>query len=226
MILYDLSWGLFPGRVTIYLVEKGSLELERRDTWNDATSTLELGRVRTISPAGKVPILITDEGVAVTQSRAILEYLEERFPEPNMLGSSLLERARTRELMDILDEAATHFATWCQHASPIFIGRVEQIEGAGVQARRDYFRTLALLDRMASPGPFLTGARLTLADCMLGATLRFAAGLYGVQLPAENEQLGAIYDRLLLRPSMAPPRFPAALVSAASGLDRRARETS
>lgn len=221
MILHDLSWGLFPGRVTIYLAEKGNVPVERRDTWNDEKSSLELGPVRFISPTGKVPVLITDEGAAITQSRAILEYLEERFPEPNMIGGTLLERARTREFMDVLDEAATHFATWCQHVSPIFIGRVEQIKGAGLQGRADYFRALALLDQMAGSGPFLTGARLTLADCMLGATLRFAASLYGVQLPTENKRLRRIYDRLLARPSMASPRFPAELVSAASGLGDR-----
>jgi glutathione S-transferase len=220
MILHDLSWGLFPGRVTIYLAEKGSIAVDRRDTWDEAAMFLDLGEVRKVSPTGKVPVLVTEEGAAITESRAILEYLEDRFPEPNLIGATPAERARTRELLDVLDQAATHFATWTQHGSPIFIGRVEQIEGAAAQARSAFFEQIFVLDRMAGSGPFLGGDRLTLADCVLAATLRFAEGLYGVRLPDAAERLRVIYRQLSARPSMRPPPFPHALTAAAQGLDR------
>jgi glutathione S-transferase len=220
MILFDLSWGLFPGRVTTYLAEKGILAVERRETWNEGTQFLDLDQVKEISPTGKVPLLVTEEGTPITQSRAILEYLEERFPEPNLIGVTPVERAGTREMMDVLDEAATHFATWCQHASPIFIGRVLQMPGAAEQGRTAYFRQLDLLNRMASDGPYLGGNRLTMADCVLVATIRFAEGLYGVRVPASAGRLQGIYDRIRVRPSMAAPVFPQALRIAADGLDK------
>jgi glutathione S-transferase len=220
MILHDLSWGLFPGRVTIYLAEKGGIAVELRDTWDEAAMFLDLDEVRKVSPTGKVPVLVTEEGVALTQSRAILEYLEDRFPEPNLIGATPAERARTRELLDVLDQGATHFATWTQHGSPIFIGRVEQIEGAASAARAAYFEQIGVLERMASAGPFLAGDRLTLADCVLGATARFAEGLYGVRLPYTAERLRTIYRHLSARPSMQSPLFPPALKAAAQGLDR------
>jgi glutathione S-transferase len=224
MILHDLSWGLFPGRVTIYLAEKGSIPLERRDTWDSQSSSLDLEAVKAINPSGKVPVLVTPDGTAITQSRAILEYLEECFPEPSLIGPTPLERARTRELLDILDEAAVHFATWCQHISPIFIGRVEQVADAGMQGRTDYFRSLELLERMAATGPFLRGERLTIADCVLGATFRFTEGLYGVQVPPSATRLGEIYGRLKRRASMSMPPFPADLQKAALGLDGATKE--
>jgi glutathione S-transferase len=219
MILFDLSWGLFPGRVSIYLAEKGTIHVERRETWNEGKQFLDLNRVREFSPAGKVPLLVTEDGTPITQSRAILEYLEERFPEPNLIGMTTIERAGTREMMDVLDEAATHFASWCQHASPIFTGRVEQISGAAAQGRAAYFAQLDLLNRMASEGPYLSGDRLTMADCVLMATVRFAEGLYGVVLPESAGRLQGIYERLRVRPSMAAPSFPEALRQAADGLD-------
>jgi glutathione S-transferase len=225
MILYDLSWGLFPGRVTIYLAEKGTIPLEKRETWDPQSSSLDLGAVKAISPSEKVPVLVTRDGAAITQSRAILEYLEECFPEPNLIGVTPLERARTRELLDVLNEAAIHFATWCQHISPIFVGRLQQRADAGAQGRTDYFRSLELLERMAANGPFLSGERLTIADCVLGATFRFTEGLYGVQVPASATRLREIYGRLQRRPSMSVPPFPAVLQKAAVGLDGPSMET-
>jgi glutathione S-transferase len=220
MILHHLSWGLFPGRVTIYLAEKGTIAVDRRETWDEAAMFLALGEVRKVSPTGKVPVLVTEEGVAIPQSRAILEYLEDRFPEPDLLGAAPGERARTRELMDVLDQAATHFATWTQNGSPIFLGQVEQMEGAAIQARAAFFEQILVLERMASAGPFLSDDRLTVADCVLAATLRFAEGLYGVRLPAAAERLRTIYRNLSSRPSMRPRPFPQALKAAAQGLDR------
>ena len=48
-----------------------------------------------LNPQGLVPALEID-GVVLTQSLAIIEYLEETVPEPNLLGKSALERARIR----------------------------------------------------------------------------------------------------------------------------------
>jgi len=53
---------------------------------------------RTISPLGTVPALVTDEGAALTQSLAIIEYLEECHPRPALLPPDPLGRARVRAL--------------------------------------------------------------------------------------------------------------------------------
>lgn len=56
---------------------------------------------RRINPQGRVPALV-DEGVTYTQSIAILEYLEERYPEPPLLPKSAGERARVRALVQLV----------------------------------------------------------------------------------------------------------------------------
>jgi maleylacetoacetate isomerase len=57
-----------------------------------------------VNPAGLVPTLV-DDGQALTQSLAIIEYLEERWPQPALLGASALERAHIRALaLDIACE--------------------------------------------------------------------------------------------------------------------------
>ena len=57
-----------------------------------------------VNPAGLVPTLVHD-GQALTQSLAIIEYLEERWPQPALLGTNALERAHIRALaLDIACE--------------------------------------------------------------------------------------------------------------------------
>jgi glutathione S-transferase len=50
-----------------------------------------------INPRGKVPALV-DEEVTVYESNAIVEYLEERYPERSVLGSGNAYRARNRRI--------------------------------------------------------------------------------------------------------------------------------
>ena len=52
---------------------------------------------RALNPAGLVPAL-QDNGATITQSMAILEYLEELHPEPALLPPAALDRARVRAL--------------------------------------------------------------------------------------------------------------------------------
>ncbi|EJL56470.1 maleylacetoacetate isomerase [Rhizobium sp. CF122] len=49
-----------------------------------------------VNPQGLVPALLTDEGVLLTQSLAIIEYLDERYREPPLLPGKLEDRAFAR----------------------------------------------------------------------------------------------------------------------------------
>ncbi|MGR2738652.1 maleylacetoacetate isomerase [Billgrantia sp. Q4P2] len=57
---------------------------------------------RTRNPQGLVPVLETDDGVQLTQSLAICEYLEERHPEPPLLPGDAEGRARVRSLAQLI----------------------------------------------------------------------------------------------------------------------------
>lgn len=56
---------------------------------------------RQLNPQGRLPVLV-DEGVAYTQSIAILEYLEERYPEPPILPPDPQGRARVRAIVQLV----------------------------------------------------------------------------------------------------------------------------
>ena len=58
-------------------------------------------RYRRINALGRVPTLVDDEQL-FTQSLAILEYLEECYPEPPLLSVDVVDRARVRALAQVI----------------------------------------------------------------------------------------------------------------------------
>ncbi len=56
----------------------------------------------TLNPQGLVPALATANGELLTQSVAILEWLEEAYPEPALLPADALGRARVRAMVQTI----------------------------------------------------------------------------------------------------------------------------
>lgn len=173
-----------------------------------------------LNPAGTVPVLQTPAGTLIRSSIAILEYLEERFPSPNLLGVTLEDRARTCELVSVIDEAAIQFGIWCHKASPLFAGREVQNREAATFAADSYHRQLGLLDTMMqeTTGPFLSGSTVTIADCVAMAMLLFAEQVYSVPVPSSCCNLVHCYGAFGTRPSTALPTYPAPVLALAQGL--------
>lgn len=55
-----------------------------------------------LNPLGRVPTLMLENGEAITQSPAILEYLEERYPTPALLPTDEVARAQVRSLCAVI----------------------------------------------------------------------------------------------------------------------------
>ena len=53
---------------------------------------------RSVNPQGLVPALLTDDGVLITQSLAIIEYLDEVQPQPPLLPDTAEDRAQARSI--------------------------------------------------------------------------------------------------------------------------------
>src|SRR2546423_5258654 len=88
MILYDAARCPYCARVRIVLAEKGlgyetvEIDLSDRPAWLYAKN-----------PSGRVPVLEEDGGFVLPESYVIMEYLEERFPEPPLWPADPAERA-------------------------------------------------------------------------------------------------------------------------------------
>ena len=89
--LYDCSTAPSPRRARILLAEKGvahetvPVDLRSGEQLSDA--------YRRINPHCTVPTLRTDDGLTLTDNAAIAAYLEARYPQPPLLGSTPAEKA-------------------------------------------------------------------------------------------------------------------------------------
>ena len=60
------------------------------------------GKLKEVSPIGRIPILKTDEGL-IPESEVIAEYIDEMYPEKSLVGRTRLERANIRVISRIAD---------------------------------------------------------------------------------------------------------------------------
>jgi maleylpyruvate isomerase len=126
---------------------------------------------RALNPLGQVPVLLLDEAGAdgrprrITQSTAILEYLEERFPAPPLLPADAWLRARSRQLVQMVNSGIQPLQNLAT------TNHLESIGGGDGLAWRRHFISigLAALERDAreTAGAFLVGDAPTFADLYL-----------------------------------------------------------
>jgi glutathione S-transferase len=131
------------------------------------------------SPAARVPVLIED-GFAVWESLAIMEYLHERFPEKMMYPADPKARARARTLAH---EMHSGFSRLREHLS--FHAKKRFPAHDVSVAADDIHRVVALWSDAlnASGGPFLFGG-FSIADAMFAPVVsRFHT--YGVKMEGD-----------------------------------------
>jgi glutathione S-transferase len=96
--LFHLWLHPFSRKVRVVLTEKKlDFELQIEKVWERRTEFLAL------NPAGDVPVLIEKDGTTLANSQVICEYLEEVYPEVNLLGKDPVQRAETRRLVSWFD---------------------------------------------------------------------------------------------------------------------------
>lgn len=114
------------------------------------------------SPLGKIPFIRTDEG-GLSESQAILEYLEESFPAIPLYPSAGFARAKCRELIQHL-EFNTEWVARRLYKECFFGGVVSQ--ETKDEARQRLVLGLQAVARLTRFAPFACGPEFTAADCV------------------------------------------------------------
>ena len=117
-----------------------------------------------LNPQGLVPTLITDDGSALTQSLAIIEWLDETWPEPPLLPAEPWARARVRAFAQAI-ASDTHPVQNLRVLNRLrALGHAEEAVTAWAGSVND--EGLAACEALIAhePGPFCVGAAPTLAD--------------------------------------------------------------
>jgi maleylpyruvate isomerase len=164
MILYDYWRSSSAWRVRIALHHK-RLPFERR-----VVNLIKDGGEQhgadfiALNPSRQVPVLITDDGRPITQSMAIIAFLEEQFPTPPLLPADPWLRARARQLAEIVNSGTQPLQNMSvlDHAQAGGLDRNEW-------ARHFIARGLGALETAAqeTAGAFLVGDAVSVADVYL-----------------------------------------------------------
>jgi glutathione S-transferase len=180
--LYNAARCPYVARVRIVLAEKGleyetvEIDLSDRPVWYYEKN-----------PTGRVPTIEEDDGPPLPESAVIMEFLEERYPEPALLPADPADRAFVRLLIFRDDELT----------SPYYALRREE-DGA----RERFDGVLGKFDRSLGERPYLGGADYGLADIALVPWFLRARDMLGVEydgFPALADWLA----RLEQRPAIA-----------------------
>jgi glutathione S-transferase len=175
--LYNAPRCPYVARVRIVLAEKGiefesvEIDLSDRPDWFYVKN-----------PVGRVPV-IEEDGWILPESAVIMEFLEERYPEPALLPADPADRAAARLL--IFRESDL--------TSPYYALRREE-EGA----RERYDEALGRFEARVAERPYLSGAEYGLADIALVPWFLRARDMLGVELdgfPALEDWLARLEER-------------------------------
>ena len=173
MTLYDAARCPYCARARVALAEKGlsyhavEIDLSDRPAW-----LYEKNRL------GRVPVLEEDGGLVLPESEVIMEYLEERFPEPPLWPQDPADRALGRLWLQRFDDRL---------GDDYYAAR----RGEGSQLDR----RLAELDAALEGQPFLSGRAYGLADIGYVPWIVRARVMLGVDLEP-YEALSAWLERL------------------------------
>jgi glutathione S-transferase len=200
MQLYQ-SIGPNPRLVRMFLVEKGielpTIEVDIIAGENRQPPYLAL------NPAGGTPALRLDSGEVLAETTAICEYLEELHPQPPLIGSTPVARARTRMWTRRIDLAIVQPMTAGFRAAeglPMFRDRVHCLPTAADDLKATAREGLAWLEAQLDERPFIAGDTPTLADLVLYSFVEFGA-LVGQGLDPAHARLGAWHRRMAVRDS-------------------------
>jgi glutathione S-transferase len=184
--LYTAERCPYAARARITLAEKGiahdavEIDLGDRPAW-----------LYEKNPLGRVPVYEEDEGLVLPESEVIMEYLEERFPEPALWPADPAERALGR--------------LWLQRFD-------DRLGNAYYEARRGDGRDeldarLADLDRTLEAQPYLTGREYGLADIGYVPWILRARVNLGVNIesfPAVEAWLAVLTERPAVAAELEP----------------------
>lgn len=197
--IYD-SFGMNPRTLRFFMLEK-SLDLPRIEVDIVAAENREPAYLL-LNPAGQTPAMELSDGTIISEVPAICEFLEERYPEPPLIGRTAEERAITRmwwrrvEINICIPMVQSfYFAEGLELFESRFRCLPEAANGLRERAR-DAMRWIdGLLE-----GEWLVGERFTAADICLYCYIDQLSAA-GQSIPEECRNLKDWFDRVDARPA-------------------------
>lgn len=193
MVLYSGNTCPFSQRCRFVLFEKG-MDFEIRDI--DLYHKPE--DINVMNPYGEVPILV-ERDLVLYESNIINEYIDERFPHPQLMPPDPVERARARLMLFNLErEIFVHVKTLEDRNS------TEEQREAARQKIRD---SLVSLAPVVAKRKYLNGDEFSMLDIAL-APLLWRLSYYGIELPPSAMPVQKYAERVFSRPAFIEALTP------------------
>ena len=121
---------------------------------------------RAINPQARVPALVVPSGDVLTQSIAIIEYLDETHPEPALLPADAVGRAKVRAIAQAI---ACDIHPLNNLIALQYLARQLKQQQPEIDAWYHHWiiEGFAALETMLGPGPYSCGTKVSLADVCL-----------------------------------------------------------
>ena len=187
MVLYSGTTCPFSQRCRFVLFEKGmDFEIRDIDLYNKPED------IANMNPYGQVPILV-ERDLVLYESNIINEYIDERFPHPQLMPADPIMRARTRLFLCHFEkELFTHVST--------LESRQQPDSAAQDAARRSIRDQLTQLAPMLAKNKYMLGEEFSMLDVAI-APLLWRLDHYGIELPKNAAPVQKYGERLFSRPA-------------------------
>lgn len=191
MRLYSGTVDPYSHRCRIVLFEKG-MDFEVIDV--DLTNKTE--DLAILNPYGEVPVLV-ERDLVLSEANIINEYIDERFPHPQLMPADPVMRARARLYLYNFEKDLFN------HIKDIESGEGERVE----RARKVIRDNLTQLVPIFSKQNYLMGDEYSMLDVAI-TPLLWRLGHYGIELPNQAAPLLKYAERLFSRPMYAEAMTP------------------
>lgn len=200
MKLYDAAIAPNPRRVRWVIAEKGIADIE---VVSVSIPEGEHKRPDYLAKAGlpNLPMLEMDDGTTITESVAICRYLESRYPEPNLFGTTPGETAVIEMWMRRAEFlVATPFMLGVRLSHPGFAALERPAPEVAAWNQQNGLAALAVLDRRLGESAWLGAGRLTIADIVAFIGIDFAR-IVRLKPPEDLAHLGRWLTAMRDRPA-------------------------
>ncbi len=183
-VLYTASDDIYNHRTRLVLAQKNlSAEVIEVDPADLPGSLLE------VNPSAELPTLV-DQSLVLPESELIMQYLEERYPNPPLLPDNAVFRADTRMKVLRLKRDCHPFF------HQILMGNEKTAKPARKALQQALLKFAPLVNTPESP--YLGGETFSLIDCCL-APLLWRLPILGIKLPKRAQPLIEYAERVFAR---------------------------
>ncbi|AGX86414.1 glutathione S-transferase N-terminal domain-containing protein [Candidatus Symbiobacter mobilis] len=195
MVLYSGTTCPFSHRCRFVLFEKGmDFEIRDVDLFNKPDD------ISVMNPYGQVPILVERE-LILYESNIINEYIDERFPHPQLMPGDPVDRARVRLFLFNFEKELFAHVT-------VLESRSHKITEKAMEKSRTYIRErLTQLSSVFLKNKFMMGDTFSILDVAI-APLLWRLDYYGIELSKNASPLLKYGERIFSRQSFIDALTP------------------